>query len=531
MISRLIAVFTLSILIFSVAEFAFGAKKKRSFKRSRLTSDRAEGRADKRVLTLAAGEDKIVDLDIDDIHPEPSKAIIVGNPKVILPQIINVDGKPKQIVFKPLAAGVSTVTVRDIEGKVKILFRVKVAESNLLKIKSEVCDLLKDVEGLKFRIVGRKVIIDGEVLVPNDYGRILSVLSEKAYGDFVLNLATLSPLAMQILAKKIQQDVQGFAPEVRTRVVNGQIWLEGTVENIDQARRAKKVAELYLPELKPGDPLEKDETVKRLPPRNLVQNFIVVNPPPPKKQEKLVRVTVHFVELAKDYQKLFSFKWQPGFAQGQEPQIRIGTNAQGTTGAEGTSFSAVIGNLLPKLNSAQDAGYARILKTGNVVTRSGQAASLSDETTIPFAVTGPNGEVATNSAGVGLTMGVTPLILGSSQDIQMDLEMNQVNLAGRSGTAPITAQHKVKTKLYVSSGESAAVASINNTDVQTSFNKDDPDSGNFSSPSTSPLFNLLRSKSYTKKKSQFVIFVTPQIIDNASDGTKDLKKNFRLKVN
>jgi len=27
-----------------------------------------------------------------------------------------------------------------------------------------------------------------------------------------------------------------------------------------------------------------------------------------------------------------------------------------------------------------------------------------------------------------------------------------------------------------------------------------------------------------------VIFITPQILDNASDGTDDLKKNFRIKV-
>jgi pilus assembly protein CpaC len=40
----------------------------------------------------------------------------------------------------------------------------------------------------------------------------------------------------------------------------------------------------------------------------------------------------------------------------------------------------------------------------------------------------------------------------------------------------------------------------------------------------------MHSKNYQKKKSQFVIFVTPQIIENASEGTEDLKKNFRVKV-
>ena len=62
----------------------------------------------------------------------------------------------------------------------------------------------------------------------------------------------------------------------------------------------------------------------------------------------------------------------------------------------------------------------------------------------------------------------------------------------------------------------------------TEFNKDDPQPGAFAA-GTDPLFTLMHSKNYHKKKSQFVIFVTPQIIENASEGTDDLKKNFRVK--
>jgi pilus assembly protein CpaC len=47
---------------------------------------------------------------------------------------------------------------------------------------------------------------------------------------------------------------------------------------------------------------------------------------------------------------------------------------------------------------------------------------------------------------------------------------------------------------------------------------------------TVPLFNLTHSKGYTKNKSQYVIFVTPQIVESASEGTEDLKRNFRVRV-
>ena len=42
-----------------------------------------------------------------------------------------------------------------------------------------------------------------------------------------------------------------------------------------------------------------------------------------------------------------------------------------------------------------------------------------------------------------------------------------------------------------------------------------------------PLFSFLRSKSYISNRSQFVIFVTPELIESASEGTAEIKKKFR----
>ncbi|MBI2712026.1 MAG: hypothetical protein HYX41_04040 [Bdellovibrio sp.] len=116
-----------------------------------------------------------------------------------------------------------------------------------------------------------------------------------------------------------------------------------------------------------------------------------------------------------------------------------------------------------------------------------------------------------------------------------------VGRAVASGGA-ITSSSNVNTSIYMNAGDSAAVAAINNSDIGTDFNKDDPRPGGFSSgttdPSsgsgstvqTDPLFTLLSSKNYRKKKSQVVVFVTPEIIKNPSTATEDLKRNFRVKV-
>jgi pilus assembly protein CpaC len=508
------------------------APKRNRFKRSALTSDESEGRADKRALRLTAGEDRAVDLEFE--ANAGANGISIGNPTIVATTLAKI-GDKRQIVFKPLKAGSTTVTVRDVDGTLRLVFNVIITPSNLLRLSGEIRNLLRDVEGLDIRVVGNNIVIEGELLTPQDFGKMVTVLGDKDYVDHIINMAVLSPLAMQVLAKRIQDDVNTFAPNVRTRVVNGVIFLEGTVDNADQAKRTAKVASTYLPPFRPGDLMlnagrpVSPEVQQPSTARSLIQNFIVINPPPPRKQEKLVRVTLHFVELAKDYNKYFGFKWEPGFTS--EPQIQVGTTATGAVGAQsGSSFSATLSSLFPKLQSAQEAGFARILRTGTVVVRSGQPAQLVEQTQFPFFQPGANGAIVPGQSNVGLEVGVTPRILGQSEDIEMELKMNQITLVARgpAGGPPITAAHKVETRVYIKSNESAAVAAVNSTDVGTDFNKDAPDDS--LTATGDPLFSLKRSKNFRKKKSQFVVFVTPQILDNASEGTEDLKKNFRVRV-
>lgn len=511
---------------------AAGPKKKR-YPHSRLTYDETEGEADRRSLLLTTGEDRSVDLEFEPRSAGPD-GIAIGNPQLVTTTLVKV-GDRQQIVFKPLKSGETTVTVRDTDGVMRLVFHVRVTGSNLLRVSQELRTLLRDIEGIEIRVVGNKVVLEGELLIPADYGRIVTVLQNDDYKKQVLNLSTLSPYAMQLLAKKIQEDINAFAPNVKTRVVNGFIFLEGSVDKEMDSKRALDIAYFYLPELKPNNPMEADPNgVQRVPPRSLIKSFIVFNPPPAKKQDKLVRVTVHFVELSKDYNRGLGFKWEPGFSS--NPEIQFGTTQSGGVGTSTFSLSGTISSLIPKLNTLQTAGYARILKTGTVVVRSGQPAKLNEQTEIPYLISQGNGQQTSAKQGVGLVMAVTPQILGQSEDIQLDINMQQTNLVslGKNNAAPITSNHQVETKLYIKSKESAAIAGVNSNDIGTDFNKGDPAAGSFEGGAggaqSQPLFSLMRSKAYRKKKSQFVIFVTPEIVESAADGTEDLKKNFRVKV-
>jgi pilus assembly protein CpaC len=502
-------------------------KKKNKYRRSRLTRDEFQLKTDKRVIQVSAGEDRTVDLDfaIENVERDIKNA----NPQVVGVTPAIVGEEAKQIIFTGLKQGDTTVTVRDPSGKNGVIFIVSVTGSNLVKLRNEIRSLLKDVVGVDVKIVGQKVVLDGEVMVMSDYDRIYQVVTDKLYADRVLNLTTISPLLLLTIAKKIEEDVRTFAPNVKARPVNGMIFLEGSVDNLDQSKRAVEVAKLYLPEITLTSPLDiaKDAPVKKLS-RSMIQNFILINPPPPKKQDKLVRITVHFVELSKGYNRLFGFRWAPGFVS--EPQVSMGLNADGS-GTSGSSFSATLSSLFPKLRSAQNAGYARILRTASVIVKSKERATFRSGKSIPFLIPASGTQPATvQMQNIDFRVDVYPTVVGQSDDIEIKINLNQSQAGGAGAQGAVeTTNSEITTSLYVKSSESAAISNFSSMDVSTDFNKDPP-GGNSRSPQGGEVFDLIRSKNYKKSRKQFVVFVTPQIIESAVEGSEEAKKNFRIRV-
>ncbi len=501
------------------------------FVKTKYTSDRSEAEADKRSLLLAVGVDKIIDLDANFKMSDRKEAVMTGNTAVltVIPASI---GDQKQLVIKPVGEGETNITVRDKSGRVKIIFDVTVAKQNLVRYLERLKDKLKEVEGINMAIEDQKVVIRGEVLSPNDYGLIVNEIGDKSYGDTVINKTIMSPVTLTALAKKIEGDIQVFAPTVRSSVLNGKIILDGSVESEAIKSRALRRAEWYLPAIKISDPIanavnaEKSEK-----PLQIIQSDIQVVPPPPKRESKLVRMSVYFVELGKDFLKNYGFKWQPGFTA--DPSISIGSTSSGGTGTSNSSggftFAGTLSSLFPTLNAPpSSASYARVLKQETVVVKSGEAAKVKDIQNIPTQTLGQNGATGVGaSVPVGFDTSITPTIL-QGQDVDVNIDLEQSNQIGKGvGGAPITTNHHITTRLYLKSGETAAVGAVNTQDVTTAFNRDDPNA-TVGSGGIKPIFTLQRSKSSSKARKQFVVFLSPQIIESASEGTEDLKRNFRM---
>ena len=84
----------------------------------------------------------------------------------------------------------------------------------------------------------------------------------------------------------------------------------------------------------------------------------------------------------------------------------------------------------------------------------------------------------------------------------------------------------VSTNLVVKSKESAVAGGIVVNKESQDFDKNPP-FGTDQTQDGSTLFSFLRSKSVQNNRSQFVVFVTPEIIDSASSGTDEIKRKFR----
>jgi pilus assembly protein CpaC len=470
----------------------------------------------KKKIEVVIGQDEIVNLDFTPFKSE------VGAPGVVDVKMIP---SKRQLILKGMkkTGTATTVTIFNSAGDIKGLFEVDVKETNQGKVIQELKEFLGDIEGLEIKIKGGKIVLEGQLIVPSDIGRINVILDQ--YKD-VLVLVEMAPQTQLMIAKRMQDEIQKAGNKnVTVRVVNGSYWLEGVTDSNEKKAKAELIAGAYVPDS--IDNLAKRQNAVKSVQRELLQNFIQVNAeskPPP--VPKLLKITAQFVELTKDYNKVFGFKWIPLMNDGAG-QIQFGkTNSGGVTSKSSGTLSATISNLFPKLASAKGAGYARVVQSGVVITQENVAASISKSTSKPFAI-GTGEFQRGGTATAGFTLDVTPKMLPEEK---VDLDLTIV-ISANVGDPPETISNRIKTKIVVKSKESSAIGGVVISKNSTDYDRDPP----FGRPEFDegkgvvPLFSFLRSKGYVSNRNQFVIFVTPEIIESASEGSEETKRKFRLR--
>lgn len=442
-------------------------------------------------------------------------SVDVGNPDLLQ---IRVNRNTKEVTFNALKTGTTSVDIRDAStNEPRIRYIVTVTADSLSNKVLELKDLIGDIEGINIGIKANKVVVDGQIIVPKDIGRMLEVLDR--YQD-VLVLVEPSPSTLEIIAQKMQEEIRrNDMRNVTVRVVNDIFLLEGVVDSEGKKERALQIATIFYSNTL-ASLAEQRNALKRPKKNEQIVNFIVANskssPTPP---PKLIKIVAQFVELSKDYSKTFGINWSPTL-QGGGGRIAFGKNPLGefTTESEGT-LSGIIANLFPKLGSAKNAGHARVMQSAMLVTENKTKGSISKNTNVPISVgTGEFSKPLTLT--IGMNLNVTPEILTDEL-----IKLKGLNISvSLSGGQTATISNSISVDMVVNSKESAVIGGITFNQSSTSFDKP----GEASSEETPDyLFQFIRSKDYNTSKSQFVIFVTPEIMESASQDVDDIKRKFR----
>lgn len=431
----------------------------------------------------------------------------------------------REIILKGLKPGKTTVSLRNTVGDLKMVYVVNITANDLSNIVQELREpkMLGDVEGIDIGIAGDNVYVGGKIVVPGDIGRVVVILEKDKYKD-VLRLVELSPHTQRVIARKMQEEIQkNQLRDVTVRVINGLFWLEGIVTSRGDRDKAEAISAAYIP-----DRLEslarRTDSVQRAA-RSIIQNFIQVNPkqqPPP--IPKLIKVTTQFVELTKDYNKIFGFKWSPLLNSGGG-SLSFGKTGSGQVSTKSSNtLSGTISNLFPKLASAKNAGFARIIQSGVIIVKNNFAANINKSLQKNTAVgNGETQRVVTTTGGFDLN--VTPKIL-AEEKIELNIGLN-VSTSQGDASSPEQLNNKIKTSVVVKSKESAVIGGIVINRTNTDFDRNPPFADEEAGDGASPLFSFLRSKTYTTNRSQFAVFVTPEILESASAGTQEIKSKFR----
>lgn len=422
------------------------------------------------------------------------------------------------ILFKPRKEGFATLTIQETRtGKIIKKYRITVKRSDLDKVARELRALIGDIEGINIKIVNNKVLVDGQVILPQDISRIHS--SVQQFGDKATTIATLSPVALKKIAELISRDVNN--PEIEVRAINGTIVLSGWASSEDEKRDAELKAKLFMPPIV-LDPNNEKAILQAKRANDGVVNLIKVKEAPPPAAPKIVQIVVHFVELNKDYNKAFKIGWIP--SMDDSSQLSFQSSSGGGAGGVVTTITGIVKDLLPKLNFAKDHGHARILKSSSILIESGKKGTISQMTDYPVTSIGKDGQPITSSIPVGINTAVLPKVSNDkSASVSMEIDFALGSLLGISKDgAPIKSENKVNTTLTVRDRQSAAIGGLISNSTYSGYNR-------LPAGASNPIVSLYASKDFQRKQSQFVVFVTPIIKSSASAGTEKIKQKFKLK--
>lgn len=431
-------------------------------------------------------------------------------------------------IFPP-RVGNGIITVHNKKtGQILVELRIDIRDQTIERTLREIQALLSDIEGIEYKIVNGRILLDGFVLLPKDLRRIGNVIAQFNEGGAanISSLVGLSPIAKKKIVEYIARDINN--PEIVITSIGDFIKLEGFVNTQAEKDRIKQVAELYLPDIVTDEGYKRAVLSVSVTDRkqsgaidNYIINLIQIRPtedkvePPP----KMLQIVIHVVEYSERYLKSFDFTFSPslqGLAQGQEQQRAPGSISE---------IAGIVNNLLPKLNWARSHGFVRLLDTASLLVqdkglkpdaRGGQASISRTFNVSNGSVTAGGQPMPGPAYTMSFDVNNATIKSERSELVEMELAVS----TGNTILSLATPTTRVQTKVSVRSRQSAALAGIITKKSENEFG---------GPTGAGAIVTLNHGKKFQKASSNYVLFVTPIVKSSASSGVDQVKKKFRLK--
>lgn len=444
-------------------------------------------------IDVVVGSQKVITLGYD------FGDISIGNSSTA--NITPMRGKREILVFGT-RPGINSIIIFDTRGNRRDEYEIQVLSENLERAIKNIRALLGDIEGLRFRIVSDKILIEGEVFLEDEIRRVNAVAEKN---PSVIQNVTLSPVTQRILASTIEKEIG--RPDITVRPLRNQILLEGTVYSETAKARAEAIARAYS--------------------SNVVNVLEVRQADRPPSRDKTIVLIAHYVNLSKSLLNSWGVEWRPlSLQNGHLTDVQLDGNFDlednTFTTVNGVEISTNAAIIIPKIERARSSGYARVLENPTVSVKSGESVSMFSGLQYPYPVSTQGGGVSIEWKDIGIKMDATPWAQGDSVDVKLKVEVTDLGQISNSNGDPAIDTARIETRQYCKSGESIVIGGLSRLSDGVIYNRppeDDPGA----------IIHLYKNRQYVKSKSQFLVFVTPQIHETSSTANKEIQEKFNLK--
>ena len=404
-----------------------------------------------------------------------------------------------EILIGGRKTGSTNILIYDRSGVLRDEIDVTVIPANLSRVMKNVQSLLEDIEGIAFQILNDRVYIQGEVSLEEELQRIEDLAAREA---LVESMVTLSPAALKVQAGIIEEAID--RPGVKVRIINNKLILEGVVFSEAEYGRADAIARAYIPDT--VNVLDMRQ-VERIPGRT-----------------STVVITVHFVELSKNLTQSWGVSWTPLAVDPPEAFFQMDYLLDGDGSPYWTKptgyATATLRTFMPRLEQAKTSGYARVLENPTVSVKSGDSASIFAGAEYPYLVS--QGLYNTvEFKDIGIRLDVTPYAQGNDVDMNIGIEATALGEVAANGYQAVN-KSELNTSEYCRAGESIVIGGLQRVSDSIDYNRV-PDAN-----VENAVYTLYKNKQYKKSKSQFLVFLTPQVYESSTYANREIKDQFSL---